>query len=153
MGNRAFMLGNFVGAPSAVVFRRQTQARFDRRLKWVVDMDFYAQMLAAGAKAVHVDEPLIADLAEGDSRMTSACVKQPNLIAREYIILFRKLYGWRWPGFEVARCLVREIHVSGSSRLNGSLIASAGANLAAQAAIMFLLVYRFCKAALPRTRA
>jgi glycosyltransferase involved in cell wall biosynthesis len=153
MGNRVFMLGNFVGAPSAVVFRRQTQARFDSRLKWVVDMDFYAQMLAAGAKVVHVDETLIADLAEGETRMTAACVEQPDLMARECMILFRKLYGLRWPGFEVARCLVRNIHVRGSSRLNGPLIASAGANPAAQAAILLLMLYRFCKPALQKAGA
>lgn len=156
MGNRVFMLGNFVGAPSAVVFRRQTQARFDSRLKWVVDMDFYAQMLAAGGKVVHVDEPLIAILSEGDARMTSACYEQPDLIAREYVILFRKLYGLRWPGFKVAYRLARDINVRGSSSLNGSLIASAGANPTAQAAICFLLLYRLCKAckaALQRTRA
>jgi glycosyltransferase involved in cell wall biosynthesis len=153
MGNRIFMLGNFVGAPSAVVFRRQTQARFDHQLKWVVDVDFYAQMLAAGGKVVHVDEPLVAILTEGHARMTSACIEQPDLLAREYMILFRRLYGLRWPGFEVACSLVRGINVRGLSRLNGSLIASAGANLAAQAAIFYLLLHRPCKAALQRMRA
>ena len=153
MGDRAFIFGNFVGAPSAVVFRRQTQARFDPQFKWVVDMDFYAQMLTAGARVVHVDEPLIAILAEGDGRMTAACVAQPDLLAREYVILFRKLYGLRWPGFKVARCLMRGIDVHGSSRLNGSVIASAGANLTAQAAIFLVLLRRFCKAALGRTGA
>lgn len=37
--------GNFIGAPSATIFRKQSALVFDTNLKWLVDIDFYIAIL------------------------------------------------------------------------------------------------------------
>lgn len=52
------MSKNVIGPPSAIIYQRQDAIRFDNKLKWLVDIDFYIRYLRAN-KAFYVDKQLV----------------------------------------------------------------------------------------------
>ena len=50
---------NFIGSPSAVIYRRSVVESFDPRLIWLVDVDFYLRMLGTGRAFAFCPEPLV----------------------------------------------------------------------------------------------
>jgi len=58
--NPDFLFGkNLIGAPSAVIFRRDVFIPFDKNLKWVVDVDFYISILRQTKNIGYINRPLI----------------------------------------------------------------------------------------------
>ncbi|MGN1023037.1 MAG: glycosyltransferase family 2 protein [Lachnospiraceae bacterium] len=57
---RYLFLGNEIGAPSAVIFRRSTGARFDEKSGWASDMYLYADLLKNNPRFVCTKAPLIS---------------------------------------------------------------------------------------------
>ncbi len=87
-------LGNTIGAPSAVIHRR-TDKRYDEKLKWLVDMDFYMELLKDGARFAYTEEPLVS-IGESDEQITMECIENKNLNIFEYGRIFRKFELKRW---------------------------------------------------------
>lgn len=86
---RNLFLGNTIGAPSAVIFRRDGNT-FDPGLKWLVDMDFYLRVMKGeGKRFVYTNEPLVS-IGISEKQMTSYCRQHPNLVRKEYLKVYRK---------------------------------------------------------------
>lgn len=108
---RCLFLANFVGAPSATLFRREEGFRFDPALKWLVDVEAYLRILRRGTFA-YTAEPLVNVTAAGPNRVTRQVERDPALQFLENAYVYKGL-GFRrlqrlkyWPLFlEMARRL------------------------------------------------
>lgn len=92
---RALFLENSVGAPSAVLVRRDMLQKahicYDESLTWFVDSDYYMQILSHYPDFVMTKEPLVAIGMSGD-QLTQQCIHNEELIIKESICLYRKFH-------------------------------------------------------------
>jgi glycosyltransferase involved in cell wall biosynthesis len=87
----ALFMGNFVGGPSATLYRRSSAKRYDNNLKWLVDIDFYIRLLQEGHSFVYTEEVLIATLDLAPHKVTVECQNNPRVETFEYCYLFEKI--------------------------------------------------------------
>ena len=113
-----FTVGNTIGSPSAVLVRR-SDVRYDERLTWLVDMEYYIHLLTEGDSSgntspaedagsssdmtpgagagkqgfVCTDEPLIS-IGMSDRQLTRSVSTDEGLVANERRIIAEK-YGLR----------------------------------------------------------
>lgn len=78
---------NYIGAPSATIFKNTT-VRFDERLRWLVDLEFYMRLLQNGQMGF-TDEPLIC-IGMHKGQETQKCSNNKGLIKKEYTYVFNK---------------------------------------------------------------
>ncbi|MBN1469629.1 MAG: glycosyltransferase family 2 protein [Fusobacteriaceae bacterium] len=86
---RTLFTGNWIGAPSATIFKRD-KIYFDDNLKWVVDLEFYIRYLTINNSINYTKEPLIS-IGINDSQITNDCVKNKALNNFEYSYVYKKL--------------------------------------------------------------
>lgn len=90
--------GNFIGAPSATIFRRSATTTFDENLQWLVDIDFYITVLNDRQSFVYLDEPLVYVTGEALHQVTRACENNERVELFEFFYLYNKLpqrkIGW-----------------------------------------------------------
>jgi glycosyltransferase involved in cell wall biosynthesis len=91
---------NFIGAPSAAMFRN-TGHRFNERLKYLVDVEFYIRLLRQNNSFVHVDRFLIKNTA-GDERQVTAQSMNRQTQVGEYSYLYREVYGRAMPSIAIS---------------------------------------------------
>lgn len=84
------ILGNIVGAPSATIFRNTRGFAFDEKLKWVVDIDSYLQLLPTAGRLAHIDEPLMCITMQGEHQVTHEIRDDRVLMTAEHIHLHIK---------------------------------------------------------------
>lgn len=82
--------GNVIGAPSGTLVRNQN-IYMDENLIWMVDVEWYLKLLQDCNHFIHISLPLIAIDISSD-RVTNYCLKNMDLIEREYIYIFVKHY-------------------------------------------------------------
>lgn len=63
---------NFIGAPSATMFRRKEGFHFDKQLKWVVDIDAYLKILGVHPNFEFIPEALVCITADGANQVTQS---------------------------------------------------------------------------------
>jgi glycosyltransferase involved in cell wall biosynthesis len=56
---QVLILKNYIGMPSQTIFRKNTQLTFDPQLKWMVDLDFYLNILKRNSNFINLAEPLV----------------------------------------------------------------------------------------------
>ena len=88
---RVLFQGNFIGAPSATIYRRQVNQEFDPRLKWVVDIDFYIRVLADKREFGYSRRPLVCVALESLGKVTDECVGNKRVEVFEYLYLYEKI--------------------------------------------------------------
>lgn len=86
---RFLFLGNYIGAPSATIFRNK-KFLFDEELKWLVDVDLYLSILSINNHFTFTTKPLI-NIGISEEQLTNSCInnKKLNLFEKQYI---RKKY-------------------------------------------------------------
>lgn len=84
-------LGNFIGAPSATICRRSLAIEYDRRMKWLVDLDFYMRALALNPNFAYCETPLITTPTNAEHQVTEICRDNGTVELTEYLLLFSKL--------------------------------------------------------------
>jgi len=57
VNTKSLLYGNFIGAPSAIIHRK-SKIRYDEKLKWLVDVDYYYRLLMNNNKFTYCDEAL-----------------------------------------------------------------------------------------------
>ena len=82
--------GNFIGAPSATIFRKKINLYFDPQFKWVVDYDFYLRVLEMNNNFEYSAEPLIAISMESPEKVTADCLDNKEVEIGEYLKLVQK---------------------------------------------------------------
>jgi len=83
-------LGNLIGAPSIMMYHRDINIYFDKRMKWLVDLDFYIRVLKDN-NFVYVQEELVSINIGEENRVTYICENDKNINIYEHIILLDKL--------------------------------------------------------------
>lgn len=85
---RNLYLGNTIGAPSATIFRNKG-ARFDNKLRWLIDMEFYLRTMTGEPHTfTYTDEPLIS-IGISPDQLTNYCRQHPGIVRREYLYVAR----------------------------------------------------------------
>lgn len=82
--------GNVIGAPSAMIYHRDINIFFDRRMKWLVDIDFYIQVLKNN-RFVYTEKELVAINIGEEQRVTKICENDATISIYEHMILLEKL--------------------------------------------------------------
>jgi FkbM family methyltransferase len=86
------IFSNYIGAPSATIFRNKEHGLFDENLKWLVDIDFYITLLSSANKSYsYIAEPLICIAIEGDHKVTNECSGNQDVELFEHVLLFNKI--------------------------------------------------------------
>ncbi len=80
--------GNFIGGPSSVLFHN-TNKLFDNKLKWLVDIDYYVELIRDGYKIVYLEELLYASVID-DHNITNDCINNFELNLYEHTRLYLK---------------------------------------------------------------
>lgn len=85
---RNLFLGNYIGAPSATIYRRNPQA-YETRLTWVMDMEYYMRLLAKQPRFACTIDPLVCIGVSG-GQLTEQCREDGELNMFEYGFLFEE---------------------------------------------------------------
>lgn len=83
-------LGNLIGPPSSVLFNRNDYIKFNSKLKWLVDIDFYISTLKKTNGFCFINEPLITSVNNGVHNVSNDCMI-PEVEVYEFAYLFTKL--------------------------------------------------------------
>jgi glycosyltransferase involved in cell wall biosynthesis len=83
---------NYIGAPSAVIFRNNKTIFFDNKLKWLVDIDWYIQMIQSNPAIVNTTETLICTVHGGEGQITQSVISDKEIQIREHVYLLNKLF-------------------------------------------------------------
>jgi glycosyltransferase involved in cell wall biosynthesis len=103
---RCLFTDNQIGAPSAVMFRK-SNFRFDERLKYLVDIDFYMRYLLGSKPVVYLPEALIVNTSHGEQQVTAASLNRETQVG-EYAYLYNKIFAGTFPNAKV-RSLFRSL--------------------------------------------
>lgn len=82
--------GNYIGAPSVTIFRNHQKVFFDKKLIWLVDIDFYVRVLNEKSNFVTTPDALV-NIGISPSQITRACENNKTLILSEYLYLYEKM--------------------------------------------------------------
>lgn len=91
---KVLFLGNFIGAPSMTLYRKNTNLKFDNKLKWLVDVDFYISYLLKNPGFYHINENLMTIVTDADHTVTSISYNNSATEIFESFYLYHKLYPW-----------------------------------------------------------
>lgn len=87
---RLLGLGNFIGAPSATMFKRDPSITFDATLQWLVDMDFYISYLRRRPILLYLDTVLVHTTAGSSHQLTATSAGNPVVELHEWDSILRK---------------------------------------------------------------
>ncbi|HOV13575.1 MAG TPA: glycosyltransferase family 2 protein [Spirochaetota bacterium] len=82
--------GNYIGPPSSVIYRKNCNVLFDKKLKYLVDIDFYIKILSKNRNFTLIKDPLIASVNHSTHNVTNSC-QTKEILVFESIYLFNNL--------------------------------------------------------------
>jgi glycosyltransferase involved in cell wall biosynthesis len=98
--------GNHIGAPSATIFRREAIEPFDRKLKWLVDIEFYIRLLQHRPELACWPQPLICTTDGAHHQVTDECMGNRDVEVYEWLYLYRLLDRRPFPSLRRVRRLI-----------------------------------------------
>jgi glycosyltransferase involved in cell wall biosynthesis len=104
---RILFYGNFIGAPSAVIVRKENGLVYDEKIKYVVDIDFYIRSLQKNPNFAFTKEPLITNVSDSEHQVTQQSQDAKTQLT-EYIYLYNKMWKGKMPSKE-ARLFFRHL--------------------------------------------
>jgi len=81
---------NFIGGPSATIFRKAANFEFDPHLRWVVDIDAYLRILGEQPKFEFILEPLVCATSNSAHQVTRIFATNPVPRVAEHLYLYTK---------------------------------------------------------------
>lgn len=84
---------NLIGAPSATIFRKSLNLKFDSQFKWLVDVDFYISALRLNKNVVYINTPLICTIHGADGQVTQQVEYNKAIQVSEHVLLLDKIYS------------------------------------------------------------
>jgi len=85
-------MGNFIGSPSATIYRKSLNIEYDERLTWLVDVDFYIRALKVCRSFAHTADALIRTPTGVPHQVTERIRSERNVDLREHVLVFYKHY-------------------------------------------------------------
>lgn len=89
---RAIFPHNFIGSPSATIFKKNKEIYFDPKLKWVVDIDFYIRFLEIFRGVSFIDMRLVSITSEDPRQVTAYSQNNKEIELFEWFYVFNKIY-------------------------------------------------------------
>ncbi|SFD81806.1 Glycosyltransferase involved in cell wall bisynthesis [Chitinophaga sp. CF118] len=83
---------NLVGPPSVVIHRNKPAYRYDEKVRWTVDVDFYIRLLKAHPGFTYINEPLCY-VGMGKEQITEEVHNKREVYIPEYFYLLEKTGG------------------------------------------------------------
>lgn len=80
---------NFIGPPSVIMHRNKPAYRYDVQTRWVVDINFYMEVLAHTPRFVYIDEVLV-NVGIGEEQITQDCFRNREVEVPENFYLLQK---------------------------------------------------------------
>ena len=108
---------NVIGPPSAILFPNNV-VKFDKSLLWLVDIEFYLQLLLKHQlRLVYIEEVLFENCPD-DHNITNICFQNKQLELKEFNYIFNKIYTK--PTFKMKFNFMKllKYHISSYSRVN-----------------------------------
>jgi len=81
---------NVIGAPSATIFKREIPIKFDKSLIWLVDIEFYTQVILK-YKIYRILDRLIVTCADVENQLTTSLIDNKKVEAFEFFYCYQKL--------------------------------------------------------------
>ncbi len=82
---------NVIGPPSVTLVHSSIKERYDERMKWRVDMDFYVRILLLEKSYTYINDILV-NVGISESQVTNVCFENPSVELPEGFLLLEK-YG------------------------------------------------------------
>lgn len=107
--SRCVLFGNFIGSPSATIFRREQFVPYDERLTWLVDVDQYAKIISRKRPFAYCEKPLIESTYDSPHQLTASLQHDGCNEVREYLQVYDTHYlaPGRHTNVQVASHLIR----------------------------------------------
>lgn len=86
----SLFVGNCIGAPSATICRRSADLDYDRRMKWLVDIDYYYRVLMCNGRFAFTSEALVATPTNAAHQVTEICREDGEIELGEAMLMFEK---------------------------------------------------------------
>lgn len=86
----SLQFANFIGAPSATIFRKIPGFEFDSNLKWVVDIDAYLRIMGSSPRCRYISDPLVCVASNGAHQVTRDFAEDRIARAEEHFYLYAK---------------------------------------------------------------
>ncbi|HJT75097.1 MAG TPA: glycosyltransferase [Chitinophaga sp.] len=84
------LFDNLVGPPSVMIHRNKQEYRYDVKVRWTVDVDFYIRLLHRHPGYVYIEEPLCY-VGMGKEQITQEVHNVRNVVIPEYFYVLQKL--------------------------------------------------------------
>jgi glycosyltransferase involved in cell wall biosynthesis len=84
------ILGNFIGAPSATIYRREDLVQYDKKLKWLVDLEFYIQYIYRYRRIAFTKELLVGITTGSENQVTAESGSYTTIEVSEHIHVYEK---------------------------------------------------------------
>lgn len=81
---------NVIGPPSNVMLKAGTDIRYEEKYIWLVDVDYYVQLLTKGYRYVYIDQHLVS-IGLHEDQTTVYCRNNEDVIVRENIHFATKM--------------------------------------------------------------
>lgn len=81
---------NVIGAPSAVIVRKDALQLYDPNLIWLVDIENYIRMIQQNNRFVYTSEPLVTNSADLGDRISGKCIDNREVEVREHFYVYNK---------------------------------------------------------------
>ena len=82
---------NLIGPPSVIMHPNGLKIRYDKRTKWVVDIDFYIQLMTS--HQYHYIPEVLVSVGMSREQVTASCSRNPQVEIPENLYLMDKI-GW-----------------------------------------------------------
>jgi glycosyltransferase involved in cell wall biosynthesis len=86
----ALFHGNCIGAPSATIVRKGLGIEYDRRMKWLVDVDYYYRVLMRNGRFAYAPEVLVGTPTNATHQVTELCRDDAQVEIGEAMQLYAK---------------------------------------------------------------
>lgn len=115
---KCLFTANLIGAPTATLFKKN-DLRFDKKLKYTVDIDFYIRYLLSDGHLTYVPELLIVNTSEHEDQVTTHSLNKETQVG-EYAYLYNKLFKGKIPTTQIRdlfRSLFRKYKIRSQSEI------------------------------------
>lgn len=83
--------GNIIGAPSATIYRNILNMKYNEKLTWLVDVDYYIRYLKEDTNFTFKSKPLICTTDGASHQVSGDCINNKKLQLFEYGYLFKNI--------------------------------------------------------------
>ncbi len=84
---------NCIGAPSAIIFKKDNSIVFNKNYKWLVDVEFYINYLKKHNNFVCIPEALVTIVDGAEEQITQSISNDKKIVLKENLSLFSVIYS------------------------------------------------------------